>query len=188
MVYIAYFTELNLQICDYSPKRHICREICKYAFDENFHGHFCPRRKAAKFCHPGGDKDLDQKNLCWLLRRSDDYADKLSSCVQHAGLAAHQALMYRRAIKLFEGKTDTSTTINFCISSLYGVPWGHERGYSGPSRTSQVVPGCPPSLLELTIEALRLPMAKNLFDSSLPDSGPSFYKELELFISVRNMD
>ena len=130
---------------------------------------------------------MDQKNLCWLLRRSDDYADKLSSCVQHAGLAAHQALMYRRAIKLFEGKTDTSTTINFCISSLYGMPWGHERGYS-PSRTSQVVPGCPPSLMELTIEALRLPMAKNLFDSSLPDSGPRFYKELELFISVRNMD
>ena len=24
-----------------------------YAFDENFHGHSCPRQKAAKFCHPG---------------------------------------------------------------------------------------------------------------------------------------
>ena len=52
MVYIAYFTELNLQICDYAQKRHICRENCKYAFDENFHGHFCLWRKAAKFCHP----------------------------------------------------------------------------------------------------------------------------------------
>ena len=51
MVYNAYFTELNLHICNYGQKRRICRENCKYAFDENFHGHFCPRRKAAKFCH-----------------------------------------------------------------------------------------------------------------------------------------
>ena len=42
MVYIAYFTELNLQICDYGQKQCICRENCKYAFDENFHDHFCP--------------------------------------------------------------------------------------------------------------------------------------------------
>ena len=53
MVYIAYFTELNLQICDYAQKRCICCKNCKYALDENFHGHFCPPRKAAKFCHPG---------------------------------------------------------------------------------------------------------------------------------------
>ena len=58
MVYIAYFTELDLQICDYAQKRRICRENCKYALDENFHGHFCPRRKAAKFCHPGIYKNL----------------------------------------------------------------------------------------------------------------------------------
>ena len=53
MIYIAYFIELILQICDYAQKRRICRESCKYALDKNFHGHFCPRRKAAKFCHPG---------------------------------------------------------------------------------------------------------------------------------------
>ena len=52
MVYIAYFTELILQICDYAQKRRICRENCKYALDERFHGHFCPRRKPAKSCHP----------------------------------------------------------------------------------------------------------------------------------------
>ena len=52
MVYIAYSTELNLQIYDYAQKRCFCRENCKYALDENFHGHFCPRRKAAKFCYP----------------------------------------------------------------------------------------------------------------------------------------
>ena len=52
MVYIAFLNELNLQICDYAQKRRICRENCKYALDENFRGNFCPRRKAAKFCHP----------------------------------------------------------------------------------------------------------------------------------------
>ena len=53
MVCIAYFTELILQICDYAQKRRIWRQNCKYALDENFHCHFCSRRKAAKFCHPG---------------------------------------------------------------------------------------------------------------------------------------
>ena len=52
MVYIAYFTELNSKIWDYAQKRRICRENCKYAPDERFHGHFCPRRKPAKSCHP----------------------------------------------------------------------------------------------------------------------------------------
>ena len=52
MVYIAYFTELILQICDYSQKWRIWRENCKYALDENLYCHFCSRREAAKFCHP----------------------------------------------------------------------------------------------------------------------------------------
>ena len=42
MVYIAYFTELILQICDYAQKRRICCENCKYVLDVNFHGHFFP--------------------------------------------------------------------------------------------------------------------------------------------------
>ena len=42
MVYIAYIIELDLQICDYAQKQRICRENCKYVFDENIHGHFCP--------------------------------------------------------------------------------------------------------------------------------------------------
>ena len=53
MVYIAYFTELNLQICEYAQKRRICRKNSKYALPNNFYGHFCPRRKAANFCQPG---------------------------------------------------------------------------------------------------------------------------------------
>ena len=50
MVYIAYYTELNLQILNYAQKQHICRKNSKNALD--FYGHFCPRRKAANFCHP----------------------------------------------------------------------------------------------------------------------------------------
>ena len=42
MVYDVYFTELNLQVCDYAQKQRICRKNCKYALDENFQGHFCP--------------------------------------------------------------------------------------------------------------------------------------------------
>ena len=39
MIYIAYFTGLNLQICDYAQQGRICRKNCKYALDENFHDH-----------------------------------------------------------------------------------------------------------------------------------------------------
>ena len=53
MVCIAYFTELELQICNYTQKRRICRKNCKYVLNKKIHGHFCSRRKAAKFCHPG---------------------------------------------------------------------------------------------------------------------------------------
>ena len=68
MVYIAYFTELNLQIWDYAQKRRIHCENCKYAFEENFHGHFCPRRKAAKFCHPGETQHhLEIYNQCYCI-------------------------------------------------------------------------------------------------------------------------
>ena len=46
MVYIAYYTELKLQL---HAKRRICRANSKYAPDEFFCGHFCSRWKAA---HP----------------------------------------------------------------------------------------------------------------------------------------
>ena len=44
MVYIAYFTELILQICDYAHKRRIFCENCKYALDKNFHGLLSPTK------------------------------------------------------------------------------------------------------------------------------------------------
>ena len=52
MVCIAYYTELDLQICNYAQKLRICREKSKYVLDESFCGHICPRRKAVNFCHP----------------------------------------------------------------------------------------------------------------------------------------
>ena len=36
MVYIAYYTELNWQICIYAQKRRICYVNSKYAHDEKF--------------------------------------------------------------------------------------------------------------------------------------------------------
>ena len=50
MVCIAYYTDSNLQLC---AKQRICCEKSKYELDESFYGHFCPRGKAANFCHPG---------------------------------------------------------------------------------------------------------------------------------------
>ena len=68
MVYIAYYTELNLQICIYTQKQPICRESSKYALDKKFYGHFCPRRKAANFCHPAGAQSQSHDgNLTWHL-------------------------------------------------------------------------------------------------------------------------
>ena len=50
MVHIAYYTELNLQICNYAQRRRICRENSKY--EPDFCGHFYPYRKATNFCRP----------------------------------------------------------------------------------------------------------------------------------------
>ena len=51
IVYIAYYTELNLQICNYA---FVAKIVSK-----NFFGHFCPCRKAANFCHPGPKSSED---------------------------------------------------------------------------------------------------------------------------------
>ena len=48
IVYWVIFANLQL-----GAKGRICRENSKYALDENFYGHFCPRRKAANFWHLG---------------------------------------------------------------------------------------------------------------------------------------
>ena len=51
-VFIAFYTESNLQNSNYAQKRCICRENSQQAPDENFYGHLCPRRKAVNFCQP----------------------------------------------------------------------------------------------------------------------------------------
>ena len=61
MVYIAYFTELILQFCDYAQKRRIWRENCKYALDENFHCHFCSdERLPSSATLLGGNRNLNR--------------------------------------------------------------------------------------------------------------------------------
>ena len=53
-VRIAYYTELNVQFCNYAQKRRICRQNSKYAPVKNLCGQFYRRRKAANYCHPAG--------------------------------------------------------------------------------------------------------------------------------------
>ena len=36
MIYIEYYTQLNLQVCNYAQKRRFCRKNSKYAPDEKF--------------------------------------------------------------------------------------------------------------------------------------------------------
>ena len=53
----------------------ITRKNSKYAPDENFWGHFCPRRKAANFCHPG------LKHYCPMLNAALEWIDHMKNFV-----------------------------------------------------------------------------------------------------------
>ena len=53
--YIAYYTQVNLQICNYVQKS-ICLENSKYGADASLYGHILPRRKGANFCHPASTR------------------------------------------------------------------------------------------------------------------------------------
>ena len=98
MVYIAYFTELNLQICNYEQKRRICRGNCKYALDENFHCLFCSRDErlpsSATLDYSSvseyklhsyyvflGHKCLDERQAFWFKKRFTFKSSSLSSQV-----------------------------------------------------------------------------------------------------------
>ena len=48
VVYITYFTELNLQICDYAQKRRISREIVNTRLTKIFMATFAPDEKREK--------------------------------------------------------------------------------------------------------------------------------------------
>ena len=91
MVYIAYFTELNSKIWYYAQQRRICRKNCKYALDERFHGHFRPRRKPAKSCHPGA-RQSDPYQVCNVSSSLRHITGKLSlvTCWKTNGNAIQQ--------------------------------------------------------------------------------------------------
>ena len=95
MVYIAYFTELDLQICDYAQKRGICCKNCKYALDENFHDHFCPRLpSSATLLHDAAYKQ--QSTLIPLgstaVRASPFSEDGVIRCWSKVGPTGHNSL------------------------------------------------------------------------------------------------
>ena len=115
MVYIAYFTELILQICDYAQKWRICRENCKYAFDENFHGHFCPRRKAAKFCHPAPSQSWT--GGIWSRRTSPLWAKESGSMSAGSGLMGSQGTR-GLALSANQGTTEGAFV---CFSNCFGI-------------------------------------------------------------------
>ena len=89
VVYIAYYTELNLHLCNYAQKRRICRENS----NENFYGHFCFRRKAGNFCH-SVNKEFRNSHatlrhkpkwpLNWLY-----FVRKVQDCVLHHPMRKH---------------------------------------------------------------------------------------------------
>ena len=72
MVCIAYQTELNVQICNYAQKQHICRKNSKHAFDESFYGHFAP----AEVLPTSATLLTDTTNICDM---SPLYGDSHSS-------------------------------------------------------------------------------------------------------------
>ena len=65
--YCAKFANLQLRIC---------RENSKYALDESFYGHFCPRRKAGNFFQPGDD-------VCKVIPRCDEDGDSKKTRNDH---------------------------------------------------------------------------------------------------------
>ena len=53
------------EFCNYAQKRRICRQNSKYAPVKNLCGHFCRRREAANYCHPGSNKQKKQTKAYW---------------------------------------------------------------------------------------------------------------------------
>ena len=150
MVYIAYFTDLILQIRNYAQKRRIWRENCKYALEENFHCHFCSRRKAAKFCHPGCV--CDQLCLWWAKSYSTDmstYCETLSlSCLWRAPRYVLICLYYT-AITREWPKSDLCAITFVCVTgeqmqhSRRRTPGGSDTSDGGTQvQTWRRVPDC----------------------------------------------
>ena len=52
MIYLAYYTELSLQNCNYAQKQRICCKNSKYALDENLYVLFLPSPKGCQLLPP----------------------------------------------------------------------------------------------------------------------------------------
>ena len=137
--------------------------------------HFVVNEKAGEKILPTGVASVDKKNLTWLIRRSDQYAEGLSASALHCGFTAHAAQVYRRALKLIEilgfreekePSLEASPRVevtSFALSALYGMKWGDDSGSMKLQTQSQGIRGCSPGLVKFAIACLRLPSAKQFF-------------------------
>ena len=137
--------------------------------------HFVANEKAGEKILPTGVASVDKKNLTWLIRRSDQYAERLSASALHCGFTAHAAQVYRRALKLIEilgfreekePSLEASPRVevtSFALSALYGMKWGDDSGSMKLQTQSQGIRGCSPGLVKFAIACLRLPSAKQFF-------------------------
>ena len=89
---------IHLHICNYTQDRRICCKNSKYA---PFFGHFCPRRKAANFCHPVSDKysllfAKDDWRADWL-----HYKQELKGEVSVFSLKCYNKYSYSSIVSIF---------------------------------------------------------------------------------------
>ena len=73
MVYIAFYTELNWQICNYAQKRRICRGNSKYAFYEHFMAIFALAERLPTPATLGHRNNYSHQHLWLLLDLRDMY-------------------------------------------------------------------------------------------------------------------
>ena len=73
MVYIAFYTELNWQICNYAQKRRICRENSKYTFYEHFMAIFALAERLPTPATLGHRNNYSHQHLWLLLDLRDMY-------------------------------------------------------------------------------------------------------------------
>ena len=142
-----------------------------------FKGHpgseaFVISEKSQEKIIPKGDPSVDNKNLTWLVARSDKYADKLSGTALHSGSVGTLAQTYRRALKLLEilgfretslpslEKSSRALVASFAMSVLHGIKWGDSIGNLNQPQDDL---GCSPALVTFALACLRQPMAKKFF-------------------------
>ena len=142
---------------------------------------FVKSEKSTEKIKPTGIASVDKRNLTWLIRRCDSYADKLSASVLHSGSVGTLAQTYRKALKLLEilgfretplpslEKSSRALVSSFAMSVLTGMNWGDSIG-----NQSQEVRGCSPGLITFAVACLRQPMAKKFFMKGGSTMNPEY--------------